>query len=98
MNRSQRRANKKPRTSRPATLRDVNRAKRQAQDEAINLAWAIFFSVMRDKEGYGPKRLRRLWDEVNYLSDSIVQGYVSVNDLFRALEEEAGITFGKAAD
>lgn len=50
---------------------------------------------MRDKEGYGPKRLRRLLDEVNYLSDSIVKGYVSVQDLFRALEEEVGITFGK---
>lgn len=76
---------------RPATVADVERAKKTAQNQAINIAWAIFFTVMRDKEGWGMKRLRRLWDEVNDLSDSISGGYVSVSDLMQALEDEAGI-------
>lgn len=76
---------------RPATLADVQHAKRDAQDEAIKMTWSIFFTVMRDKEGYGIKRLQRLWNEVNELSDSIANGYVSVTDLRRALMEEAGI-------
>jgi hypothetical protein len=70
---------------------DVQRAKRDAQDEAIKMTWSIFFTVMRDKEGYGVKRLQRLWGEVNELSDSIANGYVSVTDLRKVLMEEAGI-------
>jgi hypothetical protein len=70
---------------------DVQRAKRDAQDEAIKMTWSIFFTVMRDKEGYGVKRLQRLWGEVNELSDSIAKGYVNVTDLRKALMEEAGI-------
>ncbi len=76
---------------RPATVADVQRAKRDAQDEAIKMTWSIFFTVMRDKEGYGVKRLQRLWGEVNELSDSIANGYVSVTDLRKVLMEEAGI-------
>lgn len=77
---------------RPATMADVNRAKHEAQDWAITLTWAIFFTVMRDKEGYGPTRLRRLWEHVNDLSDSIAKGYVSPADLIRTLADEDGIT------
>lgn len=75
----------------PATKADVEKAKRQAQDIAITSAWAIFFSVLRDKEGFGYKRLRRVWDGVNYLSDSISKEYVNIDDLVKELEEY-GIT------
>ena len=59
---------------------------------AIDACWAILFSVMRDKEGYGTKRLRRLWDEVNYLSESVSSGRVNIRDLAETLRDEAGIT------
>lgn len=75
----------------PATQADIIKAKKDAQIKAINYTWAIFFSVMRDKEGYGRKRLRRLWREVSNLSDSIARGYVSVEDLMRTLDEEMDI-------
>lgn len=71
----------------PATQADIKRAKK----EAIAYAWAIMFTVMRDKFGYGPIRLQRMWSEVNKLSDEITEGYVSLNDLMRTLETEAGI-------
>lgn len=76
---------------RPASQADVEKAKREAQSQAINYAWAIFFTVMRDKEGYGKERLRRVWDAVNELSDSISKGYVNIKDLMRVLESEANI-------
>lgn len=76
---------------RPVSQADINKAKREAQLTAINYAWAIFFTVMVDKEGYGKKRLKRIWDEVSELSDSISKGYVSINDLMRTLEEEMNI-------
>lgn len=72
---------------RPATLADVEKAKRQAQEHAVATAWAVFFTALRDKEGFGYKRLRRVWDEVNYLSDSIGKGYVSLDDLVAELAE-----------
>lgn len=74
------------------TEADLKRAKNEALNEAVGIVWAIFFTVMRDKEGWGAKRLCRLWDNVNELSDSIAKGYVSVTDLKKALEDEAGFT------
>lgn len=76
----------------PATKADVEKAKREAENNAVDYAFAIMFSALRDKEGWGKVRLARLWREVNYLSDSVARGYVSINDLMTALEEEAGIT------
>lgn len=80
----------------PATMADVNKAKAKAQEEAVKIATAIFFTVMRDKEGWGVKRLQRLWDEVNELSDSLSRGYVSVKDLLWVLNEEAGIVIERS--
>ena len=75
----------------PATQADVEKAKRQAQTHAINMVWAVFFTALRDKEGYGYTRLRRVWDEVNYISDSIDKGYIKLDDLVNELAEY-GIT------
>lgn len=72
---------------RPATLADVEKAKRQAQTYAINMVWAVFFTALRDKERFGYKRLRRVWDEVNYISDSIDKGYIEIDDLIEELRE-----------
>ena len=54
---------------------------------------------MRDKEGYGIKRLQRIYDEVQDLADSISKGYVNLFDLEKALREEANINiFMKEGD
>lgn len=76
---------------RPATLADVNKAKREAKNMAVEIAWSIFFTVLRDKEGYTQADLRRVWDEVEYLSDSITKGYCTVKDLRFILHDEAGV-------
>lgn len=76
---------------RPVSAADVEKAKRNATREAVEVAWAIMFTALRDKEGWGKVRLRRLWNEVEYLSESIRDGYVSAKDLMQALEDEAGI-------
>lgn len=76
---------------RPATQADVKKAKREAQSKAVDIAWAIMFTVLRDKCGYGPVRLGRIWNWVNALSEEISEGLVSVEDLMDTLAEEAGI-------
>lgn len=72
----------------PATQADVHKAKKEAENEAIRIAWAIMFTCLRDKEGWGMVRLRRLWGEIENLSDSIVKGYVTITDLMTVLEED----------
>lgn len=72
-------------------MADVRRETEKAKDRAIQYAMAVFLLTMYDKEGWGRKRLRRVWDNVNDLSDSIANGYVSIFDLTKALEDEAGI-------
>lgn len=76
---------------RPATHADVQKAKRDATSDAISFAWAIMFTCLHDKEGWGRVRLQRLWKEIEDLSDSITKGYVSVTDLKHTLKEEMGV-------
>lgn len=71
----------------PATQADVNRA----ESEAVASAMAIFFTVLRDKERYTVEDLQRVWKEVEYLSDSISNGFVKLSDLTQALKDEANI-------
>lgn len=77
--------------SRPATQADVNKAEKRAVKFATRTAYAILFTALRDKEGWGTVRLKRLWDRVNEISEGIIAGYVDVNDLITALRDEAGI-------
>lgn len=75
---------------RPATQADVAKAKREATDNAVRLAWSIFFTVLSDKEGYQLEDLQRVWKEIEDLSDSIAKGYCTVRDLRQILREEVG--------
>ena len=76
---------------RPATAEDVKRAAKAGVDETVSATQAIFFTVLRDKEGYDKEQLTKFWQEVKDLSDEILEGYVSINDLKRVLREEVGI-------
>lgn len=76
---------------RPATQADIERSKREAQDKALNLAMAIFLTVLADKECYNKDGVRRVWNEVNSLSQSIADGYVNLYDLRKTLNDEYDI-------
>ena len=74
----------------PATMADVKRAKQEATSELMSFVWSIFFTVLRDKENYNLDDLRRVWMEVEDLSDSIAKGYCSVSDIKHILKIEEG--------
>lgn len=76
---------------RPVNAADVLRAKEEAKDEATTLAFAIMFTILRDKHNVSNDRLRQFWGEVEELSASIAEGYVSVTDLLHTMQVEAGI-------
>lgn len=70
---------------------DIRRIKKETTDAAIRYAFVLFLNVMRDYEGYGPKRLQRVYDGINDLSDSVSKGYCNMGDLERVLKDEANI-------
>ena len=70
---------------------DVKRIKEEATNDGLKYAIILFFTVMRDKEGYGIKRLKRIFDEATELADSINKGYVDWKDLEKVLSDEADI-------
>lgn len=76
---------------RPATMADVEKARKDATSEAISLSIAIFLTVMVDKFGYDADKLKAVWDEINKLSESVVNGYVDLYDLKQVLIDEYGI-------
>lgn len=75
----------------PVTKADVKRAKNEAEDAALRAAWSIFFTVLRDKEGYDLDGLQRVWGHVEYLSESISEGRCTVADLREILKIEEGV-------
>lgn len=75
----------------PATLADVNKAKKTATNEAMTNCFALVFMALRDKEGWGKKRLYRLWEEVIEMADSVNKKRITIDDLVVTLADEAGI-------
>lgn len=73
---------------RPASMADVERAKKEATSEAISLSIALFLTVMVDKFGYDADKLKAVWDEINKLSQSVTDGYVNLHDLKQVLIDE----------
>lgn len=93
-NRAARRAAKKKQKSPksiPATLQDVERAKNHGRDEAFSMSVAIILSALLDGEFLAPDEMKPAWDRINYLSDSIIKGYINPSDLIHTLRVEYDI-------
>lgn len=75
----------------PATQADVKRAKTEAVREAVAYTLAIVFTVLLDKENFTQETLQRVWKEVEYLSNSVEVGRISVQDLVDVLRDEYDI-------
>lgn len=88
-------AKKKPNPRKiPATKADIEKAKKQGTDKAATFAIAIIFSALTDKMGWTKEQLLELWGHVDYLSDSVTQGYVTIPQLLHTLKEEYGVNIG----
>lgn len=76
-------------------MKDKRKKKRLDKNKlfvaAVQRAWVVMFSVLLDKHHASPEMLKQLWTEVESLSDSITNGYVSEADLRRVLREEYDI-------
>ena len=77
----------------PVSQAEVNRAKKDATTNAIHYVWSLFFTVLRDKEGYDIEGLKRVWAEVEDLTDSVMN--CTITDLKHILKTEAGAVIKK---
>lgn len=63
--------------------------------KAVNTAFIMLLSiplmVLRDKYGYGKKRLEKFLNYVWELYDSFEKGYVTLDDLINVLKEEVEV-------
>ena len=75
---------------RPATFADIERAKKNAENNALTLVEAIVFTVLVDKYGF-EDRVFNVWKDSQKLSEEIIEGRVSVQDLIDVLHEEYSI-------
>ena len=66
----------------------INPRRRPATADACRVTLAIFFTALLDKEGMDAEQLQRIWREVEALSESVRDGYVSAPDLIRVLRDE----------
>lgn len=73
---------------------DVERIKREVTTDAVSSAFAIFLMVMRDKWGFGHKRLNRLYKHICELSGMVEDGYISTAEIKRTLRDEMNIVIG----
>ena len=49
---------------------------------------SIIFFALVNSDIIDKDKLPQLWEDVNYVSDSIVKGYINAADLKRTLREE----------
>lgn len=75
-----------------ATLRKEVEA---TKETSIDLAMALFLTVMCDKFGFDAEQLQKVWHEANSLSDGVAKGYVDINDLITVLETEYEIKLSR---
>lgn len=75
----------------PATFADVEKARQEAFTDAIEMCWAIYMTVLYDKEHAQVEDIQRVWGEIEDLSKSITDGYCNVNDLKNVLKTEYGV-------
>lgn len=74
-----------------ATQADILKAKKAAADEAAEMAFALFLTVLGDKYGWSREQMAEYYSKVVYLADSVKQKRVTIPQLLYTLKEEYGI-------
>ena len=75
----------------PATKADLQRMESQTFERAVRFATAIFLTVLYDKEHATSDDIQRVGKEINELTESVNQGYVTIPDLVNVLKKEYGL-------
>lgn len=69
----------------PASLAEAEEAHKKGMSDGTGEGMLVYLSALRDKEGFGNKRLRRLWDKVCEVCDLLTSGAILTPELARNL-------------
>ncbi len=76
------------------TVREIQNIKDEAVNEAVDLSCRLLFAlsgmVLRDKWGFGKKRMKRFIEQLLDAYESYSIGYVNIEDCMGAIKEETG--------
>lgn len=101
MNRAERRRLKKKKAEPVINIKasDVQQMKDEAVKKAADTGFLLMLGlpilVLRDKWGFGNVRLERFIDQVIEMYESFNEGYLTIEDIHQAIEEETGIKISK---
>lgn len=73
---------------RPATGADVEKAKKDATNEAIKRVLYLVLYILIEKHDAPYDDIQQLAQEINYCADSITKGYVSWKDIEHVVVDE----------
>lgn len=76
----------------PATLYDVERARREGRYEGFNGLMSMFLWVASEDFGFTDGDLEKLQQRILYYCSEISAGRLKLADIISALKEEHGIT------
>ena len=65
----------------------------KGQQEALNIVNVFPLLVLRDKFGFGKKRLKRFSEEYLEVIDAYNKDYLDFDDVVKMIEEETGIDY-----
>lgn len=77
------------------TVAEIEKIKKEAATQAMDKAFVIMMSmplmVLRDKYGFGEKRLNQFSDYLFDLYNCFDTGHVTFDDLIKILKDEVGV-------
>ena len=84
---------KKEKKNPTVTLKQSKLEKMQDEwtKQGITNSMTLMFTVLRDKEGYGHKRIRRVFNQTVELAQTVNERYVSIEELQKALLDEIDV-------
>ena len=75
----------------PKTQVDVDAAWEKGVVAGVGYASAMFMNVLLDKFSVTSDQIQEIWREMGQLSESVLEGRVSIPDIKHMLKEEYGI-------
>lgn len=99
MGKSKTKKTKKKKKNPAVSLRrsDVRNMKKAVTEDAVDKAMVFFFTVLHDKWDFSKEDLQKVFRQITELAEMVNQTphYVTLEQLEKTLQEEAGISFTK---
>lgn len=87
----QNRKKRKSPASVKVSLSDLNKAKMEATNKAVEICWCIMFRVLIDKYGFTQEELKKLWNDIENYGEAVATGKISVSEIADTLKQEDGL-------